>query len=262
MSDFILSEREEGVARITLNRPDVLNSFNRAMALQMQRALADAAADSSVRSVYITGAGRAFCAGQDLAEVPMVDGAPQADLGDIVQKSYNPIVRAIRSMEKPVVCGVNGVAAGAGANLALACDIVFAAESAAFVQAFSKIGLIPDTGGTFVLPRLVGVARATAMMMLDEKITAMRAVELGMIYKALPAEALQNEALGIAQALAKMPTRGLGLTKRALNASLGNGLDAQLDLEERLQSEAGSSADFAEGVSAFLAKRKPNFTGK
>jgi 2-(1,2-epoxy-1,2-dihydrophenyl)acetyl-CoA isomerase len=260
-SEYILSELDSGVARLTLNRPDVLNSFNRGMALELQRALADAAADSSVRCVLLTGSGRAFCAGQDLADVPMGEGAPALDLGKIVRERYNPIVRAIRQMEKPVVCAVNGVAAGAGANLALCCDIVFAADTSVFVQAFSRIGLIPDTGGTFFLPRLVGTARATAMMMLDEKVPAQRAQELGMIYKVLPADIMLAEAFGTARSLAAMPTRGLGLTKRALNATMGNGLDAQLDLEEKLQAEAGSTSDFSEGVTAFLAKRKPVFKG-
>jgi 2-(1,2-epoxy-1,2-dihydrophenyl)acetyl-CoA isomerase len=261
-AQFILSETDQGVARITLDRPDVLNSFNQQMAMELREALDAAARNSAVRAVLLTGAGRAFCAGQDLTEAkPAADGS-QLDLGDAVRESYNPIVRAIRELEKPVVCAVNGPAVGAGANLALACDIVFASSEASFVQAFSKIGLVPDSGGTFFLPRLVGLARATAMMMLAEKVSATRAVEVGMIYQVCDPGALMEIALGAARTLATLPTRGLWLTKRGLNESFGNDLDAQLDLEEELQRLAGRTKDFTEGVTAFLEKRKPVFLGE
>ncbi|MEO8945068.1 MAG: 2-(1,2-epoxy-1,2-dihydrophenyl)acetyl-CoA isomerase PaaG [Gemmatimonadaceae bacterium] len=263
MSDqLILSQTDQSVARITLNRPDVLNSFNRAMAVQLRDALLAAASDPAVRAVLLTGAGRAFCAGQDLAEPMPVNDSGQPDLGDAVRQSYNPVIRAIREMEKPAVCAVNGVAAGAGANLALACDIVVASSTASFIQSFAKIGLIPDSGGTYFLPRLVGLPRATAMMMLGEKITAARALEFGMIYQVTEPDALMATATGIATTLAAMPTRGLGLTKRGLNASIGVSLDAQLDMEEELQRLAGRTHDFAEGVAAFKEKRKPVFTGE
>jgi 2-(1,2-epoxy-1,2-dihydrophenyl)acetyl-CoA isomerase len=261
-AQFILSETEHGVTRITLNRPDVLNSFNRPMALQLREALEGAAQDTTVRAVLLTGAGRAFCAGQDLSEADsMMDGS-EMDLGAAVRESYNPIVRAIRTLEKPVICAVNGPAVGAGANLALACDIVFASSDASFVQAFSKIGLVPDSGGTFFLPRLVGMARATAMMMLAEKVSATRAVEVGMIYQTCDPAVLMETALSTAKTLATLPTRGLWLTKRGLNGSFSNDLDAQLDLEEELQRLAGRTKDFVEGVTAFLEKRKPVFLGE
>ena len=249
-----------GVALLTLNRPEVLNSFNRRMAVELREAVDAAAADHSVRALLLSGAGRAFCAGQDLAEAtPSAGNDP--DLGEIVRESYNPVIRAIRKIEKPVVCAVNGVAAGAGANLALACDIVLASSSASFIQSFAKVGLIPDSGGTFLLPRLVGLARATAMTMLGEKISAAQALEFGMIYKVCEPGELSAAALAVARALAGMPTRALGLTKRGFNESFGNDLDAQLDVEEALQGMAGRTSDFREGVAAFLEKRKANFTG-
>jgi 2-(1,2-epoxy-1,2-dihydrophenyl)acetyl-CoA isomerase len=260
-SEFIIAEMVSGVMKITLNRPDVLNSFNAQMARELRGALDEARADKAVRAILITGAGRAFCAGQDLSEVPPpAEGI--ADLGATVRATYTPIIKAIRKLELPVVCAVNGVAAGAGANIALACDIVFASESASFIQSFAKIGLVPDSSGTFFLPRIVGLPRATAMMMTAEKIEARRAYEMGMVYRVCSADTLQQEAMSLASELSSMPTRGLGLTKRALNASLGNDLDAQLELEAELQREAGRTRDFAEGVSAFLEKRKPNFTGE
>ena len=258
---YITSATEQGVATLTLNRPDVLNSCNRRMVTELCVALASAAVDATVRAVLLTGAGRAFCAGQDLAEVVPPDGGEIPDIGDVVQ-GYNALIQSIRGIEKPVVCAVNGVAAGAGANLALACDIVFAAENASFVQAFAKIGLVPDTGGTFFLPRLVGVARATSMMMLAEKVTATQALEWGMIYKVLPAAELLAAATALARHLATQPTMGLGLTKRAINASLTNDLAAQLQLEAELQSAAGGSADYLEGVRAFQQKRAPTFVGR
>jgi 2-(1,2-epoxy-1,2-dihydrophenyl)acetyl-CoA isomerase len=244
--------------KITLNRPEVLNSLTSDMARMVRDALESAQADRSVRALLITGNGRAFCAGQDLSEV----NAPDAkDLGDIVRTCYNPIIRAIRKIEKPVVCGVNGVAAGAGANLALACDIVIASELASFIQSFSKVGLIPDSGGTFFLPRIVGFPLATALTMLGDKISADRALALGMIYKVVRDDELLRDATALAKQLAEMPTRGLGLTKRGLNASLVNDLDKQLDLEEQLQREAGKTEDYREGIAAFLEKRKPEFFG-
>lgn len=259
--NFILTEIDSGVMKITLNRPEVLNSFTLAMSQELRKALEAARGDKSVRAVLITGAGRGFCAGQDLTDVPAaVEG--RLDLGSTVRQTYNPLITLIRKLEKPIVCAVNGVAAGAGANLAIACDIVIASESASFIQSFAKIGLIPDSGGTFFLPRIVGLPMATALMMLGEKITAARAAEIGMIYKVVPADALEAEAMKIATQLAEMPTKGLGFTKRALNASMGNNLQAQLDIEEELQSEAGRTADFIEGVAAFNEKRKPTFRGE
>lgn len=253
--------REDGVATLALNRPDVLNSFNRQMATELRQALAECEASSEVRVVVITGAGRAFCAGQDLSEVVSKDGEP-IDLGDVVRDCYNPIILAIRSLEKPVVAAVNGVAAGAGANLALACDFVVASEKASFIQSFSKVGLIPDSGGTFILPRLVGVARATQLMMLAEKVSATDAQAMGMIYKAVPADELERAVQRLASQLAVMPTRGLGLTKVLLNQSLGNTLSEQLAAEEGGQRTAGFTEDYSEGVQSFLNKRKPTFTGR
>jgi len=259
--DFLQVGTEQGVTTITLSRPDVLNSFNRRMAQELQRALKEAGSDPAVRAVMITGAGRGFCAGQDLAEATSAD-LNSTDLSEIVKASYTPIVRAIRELEKPVVGAVNGVAAGAGANLAFACDIVVAAEDASFIQSFSKIGLVPDTGGSFFLPRLVGVARATAMMFMGDKISANKALEWGMIYDVVPSTVLVDKATALARHLATMPTRGLAYTKKLLNASLANDLAAQLALEEEMQGQAGRTADFAEGVHAFLEKRKPTYAGR
>ena len=258
----VLLESDQGVATITLNRPDVLNSFNMPMAAELQHALRITAEEESVRAVLLTGAGRAFCAGQDLTEAAPSGGSPAPDIAEIVRRTYNPTVRAIRALEKPVVCAVNGVAAGAGANLALACDVVLAADNASFVQAFSKIGLIPDTGGTFFLPRLVGLARATALAFLGEKLSAADAQAIGMIYRVVDAARLLDEARALARRLATQPTRGFGLTKRAFNQSLANNLDAQLEVEAELQAEAARTADFAEGVRAFLEKRQPSFAGR
>jgi 2-(1,2-epoxy-1,2-dihydrophenyl)acetyl-CoA isomerase len=259
---FIRYEVAEGVAELTLDRPDVLNSFNRLMAAELQGALARAGADAAVRAVLLTGAGRAFCAGQDLAEAMPQDGTVGPPIQDIVRQSYNPLVRAVRGLEKPVVAAVNGVAAGAGANLALACDIVLAADSASFIQAFAKIGLVPDTGGTWVLPRLVGFARATALAMLGEKVSAAEAQAMGMIWRVVPAVALLDEARGLARRLATQPTRGLGMIKRLLNASMTNGLARQLEMEGEVQGEGGGTEDYREGVRAFLEKRQANFVGR
>ena len=258
----IQAEQRDGVLKLTLDRPDVLNSFNARMAEELLSALRGAATDDATRAVLLTGFGRGFCAGQDLAEVMPGDGRPTADLGEVVERQYNPIVRAIRTTEKPFVCAVNGVAAGAGANIAFACDLVVAAEGATFVQSFSKIGLIPDSGGTFMLPRIVGLQRANALAMLGEKIDAERAKDWGLIYEVVPAAALADTSFDLARRLAAMPTRALGLIKRGFNASARNDLDAQLALEVELQREAGRSADYAEGVRAFVEKRKPRFLGR
>lgn len=257
----ILWSNAEGVATVTLNRPDVLNSFTRPMARELCDALSRAGGDDTIRAVVLTGSGRGFCAGQDLAEAAP-RGRELPDLGDIVRDSYNPVIRAIRKLEKPVICAVNGVAAGAGANLAFACDIVFASSTATFVQSFAKIGVIPDSGGTFILPRLVGLHRATVMTMLAEKMSAEQARDWGLVYMVVEPNALLETATGTARQLATQPTRALGLIKRGFNKSLGIDLDAQLDFEEELQREAGRTADYAEGVHAFLEKRKPVFTGR
>jgi 2-(1,2-epoxy-1,2-dihydrophenyl)acetyl-CoA isomerase len=260
MTDILLSAAD-GVATITLNRPDVLNSFRRSMAAELQDALKTVAANASLRAVILTGAGRGFCAGQDLSEAMPRDGV-MPDLGDIVRDSYNPVVRAIRKLEKPVICAVNGVAAGAGANLAFCCDIVFAASNATFIQSFAKIGVIPDSGGTFILPRIVGLHRATVMTMLAEKMTAEQARDWGLVYMVTEPDKLLETATGTARQLATQPTHGLGLIKRGFNRSLGVDLDEQLDFEEEIQREAGRTDDYREGVNAFLEKRKPTFTGR
>ncbi|MDP2386049.1 MAG: enoyl-CoA hydratase-related protein [Bacteroidota bacterium] len=256
---FIITEIENAVLKIKLNRPDKFNSFNREMALQLQDALKKAEDDKTIRAVYLTAEGKAFCAGQDLAEA--VD--PQGPgIKKIVEEHYNPIVKLIRSIEKPIVCGVNGVAAGAGANIALACDIVIANESASFIQAFSKIGLIPDSGGTFFLPRLVGFQRASALMMLGDKLTAQEAYTFGMLYKVVGSDELDLAGMQLANTLADMPTIGIGLTKRLLNESMTNNYDQQLKREGELQVEAANTHDHKEGVQAFLEKRKPVFKGE
>lgn len=250
---------EGTVAFITLNRPTVFNSFNREMALALQQSLDTCATDKNIRAVLITGEGKAFCAGQDLQEAIAEN---DLDIERIVNEHYNPIVQKIRSLEKPVVCAVNGVAAGAGANIALACDVVIAAESASFIQAFSKIGLIPDSGGTFFLPRLVGFGKASALMMLGDKVSAADAEKMGMIYKTAPDAELQATAAQVANTLGNMPTVGIGLTKRLLNGSMSADLNAQLDQEKQVQAVAAKTYDYNEGVQAFLEKRKPVFKGE
>ena len=246
------------IARITLNRPEVYNSFNKEMALAVQGALDECAKNDEVRCVVLSGEGKAFCAGQDLQEVVAEDGP---ELTEIIQEHFNPLVIKIRELEKPVVAAVNGVAAGAGANLALLCDIVVAKESASFIQAFSKIGLIPDTGGTYFLPRLIGMQRASALMMLADKVPAKEALEIGMIYKYFSDDTFEEEVSKIANKLANMPTKGLAYIKRALNYSLTNDLNTQLGIEDQLQTLASHTEDYEEGVNAFLEKRKPIFKG-
>jgi 2-(1,2-epoxy-1,2-dihydrophenyl)acetyl-CoA isomerase len=255
----IITEVSGGVLIIKHNRPDKFHSYNREMAMLMQAALDKAADDKSIRAVFITAEGKAFCAGQDLAEAADTSGP---GIKKIVEEHYNPIIKKIRSLEKPVICAVNGIAAGAGANIALACDIVVAGSSAAFVQAFSKIGLIPDSGGTFYLPRLIGFQRATALMMLGDKVTAIEALQMGMIYKVFDDAVLQQQALAIANTAAEMPTKALGITKRLLNESMFNNLEDQLEAEGKGQVEAAATYDNIEGVKAFLEKRKPVFKGE
>ncbi len=255
----ILYQADGPIARITLNRPDKYNSLNLALTQELQAALDRAADDDAVRAVYLTGEGKAFCAGQDLQEVL---GAGDDILETILKDRLNPIIRRIRELEKPVVAAVNGVAAGAGANIALACDLTVAVETASFIQAFSKIGLIPDSGGTYFLPRLVGMQRATAYAMLGNPVPAPEAERIGMIYQCLPPSEFAERSWKLAEQLAAMPTRALALTKHAFNASLENTLDEQLDIEQELQMQAGGTEDYREGVNAFTEKRKPVFTGK
>jgi 2-(1,2-epoxy-1,2-dihydrophenyl)acetyl-CoA isomerase len=259
--DPILVERREGWRVLTLNRPDRLNSFNEAMHERLMAALLEAEADEGCRALLLTGAGRGFCAGQDLSNRVFEPGVTP-DLTKTIERWYNPLVRKLRSFPMPIVCAVNGVAAGAGANIALACDIVLAARSAKFIQAFAKIGLLPDSGGTWFLPRLVGLARARGLALLAEPLPAEKAEAWGLIWKAVDDESLMIEAEKLAAHLATQPTIGLALTKQALDASWGNTLDRQLDLERDLQGEAGRTPDYAEGVSAFFAKRAPSFTGR
>jgi 2-(1,2-epoxy-1,2-dihydrophenyl)acetyl-CoA isomerase len=255
----IITNIANGVATVTLNRPNVFNSFNREMALLFQRELDVCEAAPEIRAIVITGAGKAFCAGQDLKEV--TTPALNPGFKKIIEEHYNPIIARIRAIEKPIIAAVNGVAAGAGANIALACDIVVASERASFIQAFSKIGLVPDSAGSFFLPRLIGFQKASALMMLGDKVTAEEAITLGMIYKVFSSETFNNEVAALATHMAQMPTKALGLTKKLLNASLSNTLDQQLDLESKLQIEAANSTDYREGVAAFVEKRKPNFKG-
>jgi 2-(1,2-epoxy-1,2-dihydrophenyl)acetyl-CoA isomerase len=256
----VLVEKQQGYRQITLNRPDRLNALNIEMHGALMQALGEAEADPECRALLLTGAGRGFCAGQDLVDVAVKDGGPP-DLRALLDR-YNGLVRKLRGLRMPVVCAVNGVAAGAGANLALACDIVLAAKSANFIQAFSRIGLIPDFGGTWFLPRLVGAARARALAILGEPLAAERAAEWGLIWQAVDDQLLMAEAHTLAARLAKQATIGIALTKRALDAAETTTLDRQLDLERDLQDEAGHTPDYAEGVRAFIEKRTPKFTGR
>lgn len=258
----VLSTLEDGVLSVTLNRPDKLNSFNEAMHVALRAAIQRAHDDAAVRAVLLTGAGRAFSAGQDLGDRDPRKGGGAPDLGVTLETFYNPTLRLIRALEKPVVCAVNGVAAGAGANIAFACDIVLAARSARFVQAFARIGLVPDAGGSFTLARILGEPRAKALAMTAEPLSAEKAADWGLIWKAVDDAALMDAAGDLARRLAAGPTLGLGLTKRLIQAAAGNSLDEQLDLERDLQRQAGRSHDYAEGVTAFLEKRDPVFRGE
>ena len=257
--EFITYEVVNQVARITFQRPEVYNAFNRGMSLEVQSALDTAKADDDVRAILLMGSGKAFSAGQDLQEL---NSGAIPDISIILQEHFNPIVERLRSIELPIVGAVNGVAAGAGASFAFACDITVAKRSATFVQAFSKVGLIPDSGGTYFLPRIIGLQRAAALTMLAEKITAEMAEDMGLIYKVFPDESFEEQAIALAERLAAMPTKALGLTKRALNAGLQNSLEAQLHMEDQLQSQAAQTEDYQEGVAAFLEKRKPVYKGK
>ncbi len=251
---------ENGVATLTFNRPEVFNSFNREMAFLLQDELEACDKDTQVRAIVLTGSGKAFCAGQDLKEI--TDPALNPGFKKILEEHYNPIIEKIRAIEKPIIAAVNGVAAGAGANIALACDIVIAHEKVSFIQAFSKIGLVPDSAGTFFLPRLIGFGKASALMMLGDKITATEAEKMGMIYKVTTLDEFNNVVTTTATTLAQMPTKAIGLTKRLLNVSMTNNLEDQLALEGKLQIEASESEDFKEGVDAFVNKRHPVFKGK
>lgn len=261
-SETVLSCLEAGVLRLTLNRPDKLNSFNEEMHLALRAEIQRAHDDAAVRAVLLTGAGRGFCAGQDLGDRDPRKGGPAPDLGHTLETFYNPTLRLIRQLEKPVICAVNGVAAGAGANIALACDIVLAAKSAKFIQAFAKIGLIPDAGGSWSLARILGEPRAKALALTAEPLMAEKAADWGLIWKAVDDANLMAEATRLAESMAAGPTLGLGLTKRLIQSAATNSLDEQLDMERDLQQQAGRSADYAEGVTAFLEKRLARFTGK
>ena len=255
----ILFQIENNIAFITLNRPDKLNSFNREMALLLQSKLDECASLHEVRCIYITGAGKGFCAGQDLAEVVDPNGP---GMQKILSEHYNPIITRLRNIPKPIIAAVNGVAAGAGANIALACDIVVANESASFIQAFSKIGLIPDSGGTYTLPRLIGLQKASALMMLGDKVSATEALQMGMLYKIFTADLFDEESKKIATTLSQMPTKALGYIKHALNHSFENTVEEQLNLEDIYQQKAAATKDFEEGVKSFLEKKQPNFKGE
>ena len=260
--EHILYESRGGVGRLTLNRPDRLNSFNDAMHVEVRDALAAARGDPSVRVLLLTGAGRGFCAGQDLSDRAVAPGGAAVDLGASIERNYKPLVLALRSMPVPTVCAVNGVAAGAGANLALACDIVVATRSASFIQAFCRIGLVPDSGGTYWLPRLVGTARAIGLAMLGDKVSAEQAAAWGMIWQAVDDAVFGETVEGLLAQLAVAPTKGLVAARRAIHASSSNALEAQIDLERDLQRELGYGEDYREGVAAFVEKRAPRFTGK
>ena len=256
----VLVSLDAGVLRVTLNRPDTLNAFTTAMHAGLAAAMMRAESEPAVRCVLITGAGRGFCAGQDLSERDM--NAKDIDLGGGLDARYNPLVRRMRALEKPIIGAVNGVAAGAGANFALACDLVIAARSASFIQAFVKIGLVPDCGGTYFLPRLAGMQRAMALAMTGDRLSAEDAERWGLIWKCVDDSAFKGESEKVALTLASGPTRSLGLIKKAMYASAGNSLSAQLDLERDLQREVGKGKDYREGIASFLEKRKPQFTGQ
>lgn len=260
MSNFIALQIEEAVATITLNRPEVFNSFNREMALALQGVLDQCAANDAVRAIVLTGSGKAFCAGQDLKEV--TDPELNPGFKKILEEHYNPIIRRLRTIKKPVIGAVNGVAAGAGANIALACDIVVAHQKVSFIQAFSLIGLVPDSGGTHTLPRLIGFQKAQALAMLGDKVSAAEAEAMGMIYKAVPLEQFESTISELALKLSKMPTKALGMIKELFNASMSNSLVEQLAMESEYQIEAAQTEDYAEGVAAFIEKRQPNFKGQ
>jgi 2-(1,2-epoxy-1,2-dihydrophenyl)acetyl-CoA isomerase len=253
---------KDGIALLTLNRPDKLNSFTQAMHLEVRSALDAVQADAGVRVLVLTGAGRGFCAGQDLGDRAVEPGAKGVDLGDSVEKYYAPLIHTLRTLPMPVICAVNGVAAGAGANIALACDIVLAAKSASFVEAFCRLGLIPDSGGTWHLPRLIGHARATGLAMLGEKLSAEKAEQWGLIWKCVPDEALFDDSMKMAEHFAVAPTKGLAFTKKALQASWHNSLADQLKLEGEMMRELGYSHDYREGVAAFIEKRPACFKGE
>lgn len=248
------------VAYLMLNRPEAFNSFNREMALSFQDKLRECEKDENIRAIVIQGNGRAFCAGQDLVEVTNEELNPGFEV--ILTEHYGPIIKLLRALKKPIIAAVNGVAAGAGANIALACDIVVANESASFIQAFAGIGLVPDSAGTFFLPRLIGFQKALALAMLGDKVSANDAEKMGMIYKVFPSDSFDEEVLKLASRVSNMPTKGLVLTKEAFNQSMQNNLEKQLNLETKLQLIASETEDYKEGVSAFLEKRKPQFKGK
>ncbi|WP_438465013.1 2-(1,2-epoxy-1,2-dihydrophenyl)acetyl-CoA isomerase PaaG [Marinomonas sp. PE14-40] len=257
----IILEINKGIAVLTLNRPEQLNSFNAHMHEEMRLALKRIENDASVRVLVITGAGRGFCAGQDLSDRNVAPGGDVPDLGESLELKYNPMIRKIKALPLPVICAVNGVAAGAGANIALACDIVLAAKSASFIQAFCKLGLIPDSGGTWSLPKTIGMARAKGLALLGEELPAEKAESWGLIWRAIDNESLMDETMAMALHFSEQPTKGLALIKRALHASEEQSFDAQLDLERDLQRLAGRSDDYREGVNAFIEKRPAKFTG-
>lgn len=260
MSNSIKNIKKEGITYLKLNRPKKFNSFNREMAFELQKQLDDCIRDNQTRAIVLTGEGKAFCAGQDLSEV--TDPKSNPGFKSILEDHYNPIITRIRNIEIPVIAAVNGVAAGAGANIALACDIVVASETANFIQAFSKIGLIPDSGGTYFLPRLVGFQRASALALLGDKVNAIEAERMGMIYTYFSADSFENEVDQLAQKLASMPTKALALTKKALNKSFSNSLEEQLAVESEYQIASAQTQDYNEGVTAFMEKRTPKFKGK